>query len=158
LFDREPPSKEDALKSLNVDVGGFNSIAESKNGKQDRFKAVTYTSSSDKVEEDTGFTDSLNSWMVGALEGTQNIASNVLNRTLTTTTIVAETSSQILDKGTEIASSETVRSFATKANDGINFVINKLFGGSKKEDIKEEKKSGSENVSIDLNNNVKIKK
>jgi hypothetical protein len=96
--------------------------------------------------------------MIGALEGTQNIASNVLNRTLTTTTIVAETSSQILDKGTEMASSETVKTFATKANDGINFLINKLFGGKKKEDIKEEEKVGSENVSIDLNNNVKIKK
>jgi hypothetical protein len=61
--------------------------------------------------------------MIGALEGTQNIASNVSNRTLTTTTIVAETSSQILDKGTEMASSETVKTFATKANNGIDFLI-----------------------------------
>jgi hypothetical protein len=129
-----------------------------KNVKQDRFKAVTYTSSSDKVEEDKGFSDSLNSWMTGALEGTQNIASNVLNTTLTTSVKVAETGSQILDKGTEIANSEAVKSFATKANDGINYVINSLFGGKKKEEIKEEKKVLNESISIDFNNNVKSKK
>jgi hypothetical protein len=159
MFDRQPPSKDDALKSVNVDVGGFNGITDVKNvNKQDRFKAVTYTSSTDKVEDDKGFSDSLNSWMVGALEGTQNIASNVLNTTITTTANLAETGSQIIDKGTEMANSETVKSFATKANDGINYVINALFGGKKKEEVKEEQKVSNENVSIDLNNNVKIKK
>jgi hypothetical protein len=128
--------------------------------KLDRFKSVTYISSSnDTVEEDKGFSESINSYMIGMLSGTQNIASNVLNKTLTTTTIVAETGSQIIDKGTEMASSETVKTFATKANDGINFLINRIFGTSKKkEDIKEEQKTdNTENVSIDLNNNVKIK-
>jgi hypothetical protein len=96
--------------------------------------------------------------MIDALSGTQNIATNVLSKTLTTTNVVAETGSQIIDKGTEVASSETVKNFATKANDGINFLINKIFGGKKKEEVKEEAKSTNENLTIDLNNNVKIKK
>lgn len=98
--------------------------------------------------------------MVDALAGTQNIATNVLSKTLTTTNVVAETGSQILDKGTEVASSETVKSFATKANDGINFLINKMFGSNKKkEEIQEEQKTTiNEKLSIDMNNNVNLKK
>ena len=46
-----------------------------------------------------------------------------------------------------------------KANDGINFLINKIFGGKKKDEkIEDKKESSNENVSIDYNGEVKIKK
>jgi hypothetical protein len=77
--------------------------------------------------------------------------------------VIAETGSHLVTKGTDMAKSESVQTFAKKANDGINFLINSIFGGKKKEEAetKQEEKvesKGNEFATIDCNNDVKFKK
>lgn len=183
-IERDPPPKDEALKSINVDLSSNYSNATkyasiSKSGikpAEDKYKSVSNTDEPDV--NDTGFVSSLNSWMSSTIDATKFIAFKVgeigiHNRIIEGGNAVGETGSSIVNKGTEAAKSEKVQSFAKKANDGINFVINKIFGGSgkKEENANNENtnssthvvnNSGNNNTSetakIDINNEVKFEK
>jgi hypothetical protein len=170
--DREPPTKEEALKSINVDLTNsyvsdsskYSSVSKSgvklnKNvNTENRFNSV----SSDLPDEnvDVGLVSGLNNWMSKIATTVAEIG--IHNKIFETGNVVAETGSNIVTKGTEVAKSDKVQSFAKKANDGLNFVINKLFGGGKKEEkvekVVEEKIDKGDIAKIDINNDVKFEK
>lgn len=120
-IEEQPPKKEEALQNGNVNVGIVNN--------EDRFKSVGSSGMTSSSEEDeNSFKNMLNVWMSKAYDSTKFIAGKVGE--LDIGGKVVSVGNAVLDKGTEISKSDKVVSFAKKANDGLNYLIGRLFGTS----------------------------
>ncbi len=166
-FERNAPEKSEALKNLSADTYS-NTPEQVKNittKPEDKFKSISSTTVTEETEVDDSFGHKLNGWMSQAMSTTKYIGEEIGTKLISTTTVVAETGSSLLDKGTVVADSDKVRSFAKTANDSINYVINKFFswGGktennTKEPDTKDTKNNSNETAKIDFNNEVKFEK
>ena len=159
---KTPPSKEDCLKSYKIDnQGGFNTYDPrktplvSKKSKDDN-KFASISSENNNNGEDGGFSLSFNGWFSGVVNSTKFLAGKVgeldIGSTIINTgNIFIDKGSYILNKATEasvrnkffIQKSEKINTFAKKANEGINYLMNKFFGLKKKEPETEYPKNGN---------------
>lgn len=126
-YEQQAPKKEEALKPLVPLV--VSSISN-----KDKYISIS-SSQLMPEDDDKGFVNLFNNWMTKAYDSTKYLAEKVSEDI---TNKIGETGSTILDKGTEISKSETVTSWAKKANDALNYAINSLFGLNKKDTNKTE--------------------
>jgi hypothetical protein len=115
-FDKDPPTKDEALKSLGVhnynpnsESTKYSSVSKSgiKTG-NDKFIPENSVSSDQGTEVDGRFAGALNNWMSNAVNSTKYIANKVGemeigSKIINTGNVVAETGSNIVYKGTEAA-------------------------------------------------------
>jgi hypothetical protein len=117
---KNPPTKEEALKSFKIDnQGGFSSydnsklpLSASKPKEENKFVSISSTSEAGDIiaenSPDKGFSSALNSWMSKGIDSTKFFAGKVgeldLGSTImNTTSVVAEKGSNLVDKATEAA-------------------------------------------------------
>jgi hypothetical protein len=93
-----------------VEIGGSNTLSDSKTKKEiDRFKSVSSSSSDfDNSTNDTGFLNSLNTWVGSSIDGTKYITNKfgeleIGTKLVNTGSVIAETGSNLVTKGTEVA-------------------------------------------------------
>jgi hypothetical protein len=113
-FERVPPEKAEALKNLSADnytasdsmKYGSTQNPSAKKSNEDKFKSISNTAPD--IEGEEGFVTQLNNWMFNAINSTKYIANKfgeleIGNKIMNTGTVVAETGSTIIDKGTDVA-------------------------------------------------------
>jgi len=114
-FERMPPEKAEALKNLSADnytnsdtlkYGSSQNQAIKASNNEDKFKSISNTAPD--IEGEEGFVTQLNNWMFKAINSTKIIANKfgdleIGNKIINTGSVVAETGSNIIDKGTDVA-------------------------------------------------------
>ena len=128
----QPPSKEEALKTLNNNINNIN----------DNNKFISIGSKND----DNSFHNHIGKSMSNSIEEIKGIEKKGNDIYITET--ITNFGKSIFDKGIELSRSETIQNLAKKTNDTINFCINWLIGNQK-----EEKKDCEENKNEKENKN-----
>lgn len=134
-YEQQAPKKEEALKPVVP-------LVVSTISNQDKYKSISSNQLMPE-DDDKGFVNLFNNWMTKAYDSTKYLAEKVGE--LDISNKIGETGSTILNKGTEISKSETVTSWAKKANEALNFAINSIFGSRPKEDSLTNNSSGGNN-------------
>ena len=143
--EEQAPSKEDALKSINVSF-------KNNDNENNKFKSI---GSEVKEKNEESFQDLLGKWMNNAVEGTKGVVKKVND--LNIPGKIVNTGKNILDKGTQLSKSEKVQNFAKKANDTLNYYINWLTGKKKEEKKEDDNKNENEDkINLEKKNDKEL--
>ena len=143
--EEQAPSKEDALKSINVSF-------KNNDNENNKFKSI---GSEVKEKNEKSIQDLLGKWMNNAVEGTKGVVKKVND--LNIPGKIANTGKNLLDKGTQLSKSEKVQNFAKKANDTLNYYINWLTGKKKEEKKEDDNKNENEDkINLEKKNDKEL--
>ena len=143
--EEQAPSKEDALKSINVSF-------KNNDNENNKFKSIGYEV---KEKNEKSIQELLGKWMNNAVEGTKGVVKKVND--LNIPGKIANTGKNLLDKGTQLSKSEKVQNFAKKANDTLNYYINWLTGKKKEEKKEDDNKNENEDkINLEKKNDKEL--